>query len=586
MSSFNYLPLILLISLCRAADSPPPGGRVILATQAKLTPLTGSFGTGTTVSVSGQSFTEAIRVEVREVVPSQPWKVQLGGSLGAATIATGDVLLLSYMARSVGGGEGEVSGKVQLPAPGFLQIGIADKVKLGTNWERIYQTMIADADVAAGQGQFYFLLGAKVQHIEIADVSLLNYGREFDIKKLPRRKVTYEGRSPDAAWRKPANERIEKIRKADYALQIVDAAGMPLANKTVTVDLARHEFGVGSCVTRKLLTAETPDGVKYREIVKRTFSKVVFENDFKPGLFPVDEKGRKELDQSLAWLAENGIPARGHYLIQEAVDSWTRENFGDPVKFKDDMLRSVRERIAFAGDRVIEWDVINHPIAWHGAELLGDKPAPLKTLSMDVLREATRLTKLPLCINEDQIFKPGPQQDETYNMLARLKEEGIPIAGLGNQGHFNSGFLPSPDELLRVTERFTAVVPKQFISEYDITTNADEELAADYTRDVMTVCFSHPAYDAFIIWGFWEGRHWVPSAAFWKLDWSPTPAALMWENLIGRQWHTRENLTSDAQGIIRWRGFKGTYQIIRSDGGSSVPLQPGTLQAPAKVLMY
>ena len=586
MKSLIILPLILLLPLCQAADTPPPGGILILSADAKIIPMTGDFGTSRNVQVTGESFTKAVRVEVKQASAQKPWEVQLGIPLADAAVSTGDILLLSFMARSVQGDAGLASAKLQLPAPDYTMAGTTDPVKFGGTWERIYQTIPVNVDVPAGRGGLHFILGEKIQSIEIADISLRNYGRGFDITKLPRRKVTYEGRSPDAAWRAPANARIEKIRKTDYALQLVGADDQPIAHKTFTVDLARHEFGFGSCVTRQLLTADSPDGVKYREIAKRTFSKVVFENDLKPGLFPATPAGRTELDHSFAWLAENGIPVRGHYLIQEAVDSWTQSQLADPVKLKANMLHSVRERIAFAGDRVVEWDVINHPIAWQGAELLGTKEPPLDSLSMDVLHEAARLTKLPLWINEDQIFKPGAQQDGTYELLARLKKEGVTIAGLGNQGHFNSGFLPTPEELLRVTDRFAAVVPKQLISEYDITTSADDELAADYTRDIMTVCFSHPAYDAFILWGFWEGSHWIPSAALWKLDWSPTPAALMWENLIGKQWHTRETLTSDARGIIRWRGFKGTYQVTGSDGKPTAALRPGTPQAPGKVVTH
>ena len=583
MKPIIILPLILSFSLCQAAEVLPSGGKLILSPEAKIIPMTGDFGTSRAVQVSGESFTKAVQIEVKMASPEKPWNVQLGIPLTDATASAGDVLLLSFMARSVQGGAGVANAKLQLPAPDFTMAGMTDPVKFGSTWERIYQTIILNIDVPAGQGGLHFILGEQIQSIEIADISLRNYGRDFDVTKLPRRKVTYEGRSPDAAWRSLANERIEKIRKTDYALQLVDADGTPLANRTVTVDLARHEFGFGSCVTRELLTADTPDGVKYREIARRTFSKVVFENDLKPGLFPATPAGRAQLDQSFAWLAENGILVRGHYLIQEALDSWTNTQLADPVKFKADMLGSVRERIAFAGNRVIEWDVINHPIAWQGAELLGNRGLPLGSLSMDVLHEAARLTKLPLWINEDQIFRPGAQQDGTYELLTRLKKEGVTIAGLGNQGHFSSSFLPSPEELLRVTDRFTALVPRQIISEYDITTSADEALAADYTRDIMTVCFSHPAYEGFIIWGFWEGSHWIPSAAFWKRDWSPTPAALMWENLILKQWHTHKILTSDARGIIRWRGFKGTYQIIGSDGKSTAPTRPGTPQAPKRL---
>ncbi len=82
---------------------------------------------------------------------------------------------------------------------------MTDPVKFGNTWERIYQTVVVNVDVPTGQGGLHFILGEQIQSIEIADISLRNYGRDFDVTKLPRRKVTYEGRSPDATWRSLAN---------------------------------------------------------------------------------------------------------------------------------------------------------------------------------------------------------------------------------------------------------------------------------------------------------------------------------------------------------------------------------------------
>ncbi|RYD25035.1 MAG: hypothetical protein EOP87_25125, partial [Verrucomicrobiaceae bacterium] len=314
----------------------------------------------------------------------------------------------------------------------------------------------------------------------------------------------------------------------------------------------------------------------------KSFSRVVYENDLKPDTFPRDDAAFAELEKSMAWLKSHGIGIRGHYLMQEAVDGWSRERLADPAKLKADTLASVRERIAFAGDRVTEWDVINHPVAWQGAELFAQKGPPLDTLMMEVFKEARQLTKLPLCINEDQIFRPGPQQDKTFELLQKLRRDGVKVDGLGNQAHFHSSFLPSPEELLQVTDHFAAVVPKQVITEFDVVTNGDDALAADYLRDSLIACFSHPAYDGFLLWGFWEDSHWLPEAALWKKDWSMKPNGAVWEEWVGKQWHTREELTTDADGKVAWRGFKGTYRII-SDSGKSAPVTPGSADSPVEV---
>ncbi|RYD19349.1 MAG: hypothetical protein EOP88_19310, partial [Verrucomicrobiaceae bacterium] len=511
-----------------------------------------------------------------------PWHAQLVRPLAAGTIKTGDRLLVTYMARCVSGDTGTAAAKLQLRATTSPMIGMTEFITFGKDWEQVDQPLLAKLDAAAGEGELVLFLGEKAQSVEIANVRVLNYGGSIDLSALPQRKKTYAGREAEASWRKAAFERIEKLRKADYSVKLTGPDGKPLADTFVQIELDRHQFGFGSCVTRGLLTKEGPDGDRYRAIVAKTFSRVVYENDLKPDTFPRDEAGFTELEKSMAWLKEHGVGIRGHYLMQEAVDGWSRERLADPAKLKADTLASVRERIAFAGDRVTEWDVINHPVAWQGAELFVQKGPPLDTLMMDVFKEARGLTKLPLCINEDQIFRPGPQQDRTFALLEKLKRDGLRVDGLGNQAHFHSSFLPSPEELLKVTDRFATVVPKQVITEFDVVTNGDDELAADYLRDSLIACFSHPAYDGFLLWGFWEDSHWLPEAALWKRDWTIKPNGAVWEQLVGNEWHTREKLKTDKDGKVSWRGFKGTYRVIAGHG-TSAPVTPGSAESPLEV---
>lgn len=577
-----FLAAALMASFCHAAIPLPPGGVDLVTDPSGVKAWGGEGGSSMNVPVTGQDFQEALKITVATATPEEPWNAQLTAPLSSGSIKSGDKLLVTYAARCVSGGRGVAAAKVQLRQPASQMVGMAQDAKFGGEWEQIYQPFLAKLDAPEGQGELVLFFAEKAQTVEIANVRVLNYGPDVELSALPHQKETYAGREADALWRKEALARIEKHRKSDYSLKLTGADGKPLANTSVVVELDRHGFGFGSCVTRGQLTMEGPDGDRYREIVRKTFSRIVFENDFKPDTFPHDEAGVAEMEKSLAWLASHGISVRGHYLMQEAVDGWSRERLADPAKLKADTLASVRERIAFAGDRVTEWDVINHPVAWQGAELFAQKGPPLDTLMMDVFREARTLTKLPLCINEDQIFRPGPQQDKTFELLEKLKRDGVRVDGLGNQAHFHSSFLPSPEELLKVTDRFTAVVPKQVITEFDVVTNGDDQLAADYLRDSLIACFSHPAYDGFLLWGFWEDSHWLPEAALWRKDWSVKPNGAVWEDWIGNRWHTRETLKTDADGKVAWRGFKGTYRVI-AGSATSAPVTPGSADSPVEV---
>lgn len=577
--------LTLMLGLPAAADVIPAGGIELVTSRQNITAGGGKSGSVVKVPVAACSPTEAMRITVVTATPDKAWDAYLTAPLTAGGVKKGDRLLVSYQARSIAGGSGLAVGKVQLAQAPYANIGMTEAAKFGPAWELVNQPLVAGADAPPGMGAITLFLGGKIQTVEIARLRVLNYGPDFDLAKLPRQKVTYEGREPDAPWRKAALARIEKLRLADFTARLVGADGKPLAHTTVTVELDRHDFGFGSCVTRHMLTVAGPDGDRYRDIVRRTCSRVVFENDLKPDSYPHDDKGRAQLEQSLAWLKANGISIRGHYLIQDAVDGWTRQRLGDPAKLRQEMLESVRERITTLGDRVVEWDVINHPIAWQGAEMLGQKGPPLDTLGMELFREARRLTQLPLCINEDQLFRPGAQQEKTFALLEKLKHDGVRVDGLGNQAHFNSSCLAAPEELLRITDRFATVVPKQVVTEYDVTTNGDEQLAADYLRDCLIACFSHPAYDGFLLWGFWEGRHWVPEAALWKKDWQIKPIGRVWEDLMTKRWHTRQQVTTDAAGKISWRGFKGSYRLSTGNQ-QTLPFHPGSQASPVQVTWH
>lgn len=116
-----------------------------------------------------------------------------------------------------------------------------------------------------------------------------------------------------------------------------------------------------------------------------------------------------------------------------------------------------------------------------------------------------------------------------------------------------------------IINRFAELPVVLAITEFDFDV-LDEELQAEYTRDVLRMIFSQPKFEDFLMWGFWEQSHWLPDSAMYRSDWSSKPNALAWNDLLFREWWTNESGTSDANGSVVMRGFKGSYNIAVNFG--------------------
>ena len=103
-----------------------------------------------------------------------------------------------------------------------------------------------------------------------------------------------------------------------------------------------------------------------------------------------------------------------------------------------------------------------------------------------------------------------------YAILSALKAGGVPVDGIGMQGHFIVGQLPSSQSLLQTFARFAGLGLKIEITELDIRmpvpatyTNLNQQ-AADY-RTIVSACLQTPACDAVELAGVYDGDSWVPS---------------------------------------------------------------------------
>jgi len=84
-----------------------------------------------------------------------------------------------------------------------------------------------------------------------------------------------------------------------------------------------------------------------------------------------------------------------------------------------------------------------------------------------------------------------------------------------------------------------------------------------------------------IMWGFWAGANWIPASSLYNRDWSPTPAADAYQNLIYKEWWTKNTETAGKDGVVSIPAFYGKYKVTVNGVSKEIALS----KAKGKVTM-
>lgn len=526
------------------------------------------------ITVPGAPFATAVRFE-NKIQPKTPYDIGVRvPAVGA--IREGEVGLLRFWARGPfsedESGAARISANVELNQPPYRKVA-SSTLWLSPEWRQF--NIPFKAGMALSSFQVALHLGFYPQVVELAGVELLTFPPDITLGTLPRMKFTYEGREPDAQWRKLALERILDIRRSPLHIEVVDGNGAAVSDATVEVKLERHLFGFGAAVVGRLLNQDNENGRLYREIVEKNFNKVVFENDLKwqPWVRSAGSDEffrRKWVDDGFKWLAERDIPVRGHYLSWGPLSENHRRTYAnDPEGFRQLLYAHLEDKVPTVGSRVAEWDVLNHPVGWG---LTIDRLFGSWDIYGDIITKARELAPgIPMWINEGQILPGQGDRIKEYEALIQfLVDKGKAPDGIAFMGHFSVSTLTPPEVLLERFDRFAKIIPNLQITEFDVGAEGDEILQADYYRDVLIAAFSHPAMSGVVMWGFWEGRHWFPERALWRKNWEIKPAGQAWIDLVHGAWNTRETVVTDASGAASVIGFDGAYTVRVTKQGRTV----------------
>jgi endo-1,4-beta-xylanase len=114
------------------------------------------------------------------------------------------------------------------------------------------------------------------------------------------------------------------------------------------------------------------------------------------------------------------------------------------------------------------------------------------------------------------------KSDAVYAFVRGLLDQGVPIHGVGNQGHLDTQYGWNPALLRQDLERFAGLGLKVAITEADVRTfvnNATDQVPTDNLAmfaqpyeysEMLKAALAVPECISFTVWGFTDSDSWVP----------------------------------------------------------------------------
>ena len=171
---------------------------------------------------------------------------------------------------------------------------------------------------------------------------------------------------------KGAEARIDKYRKAEAVVAVVDRTGEPVANATVEIAQTRHAFLFG-CNIFKWGRCRTDE---QEETYRRRFAEV-----FNYATLPYywwayePQRGKPEhayRERIANWCKGNGIATKGHPLAWNFSDAkwWP----ADPEKLLSLQLGRITDCVDRFGGSIDRWDVVNEATHFDRPEVAARAP--------------------------------------------------------------------------------------------------------------------------------------------------------------------------------------------------------------------
>jgi len=239
-------------------------------------------------------------------------------------------------------------------------------------------------------------------------------------------------------------------------------------------------------------------------------------------------------DFVVKFASEHGMLVRGHTLVwHEAIPAWVLA-YKDSAPALRAILHDYIATVAahFAG-RLLSWDVVNEAVDEDGrlSPTAGPWPkidegrAPGAYIA-DAFRWAREADpKALLFYNDYGAETVNKKSDGIYALLKKLRDDGVPVQGIGFQTHVAYDDAISEESLRANFKRFSDLGLVIHITEMDVGVTESGKndpkvlaLQAEKYRLFLAVCLETPRCQAFLTWGLTDKYSWLDGGAPARLD--------------------------------------------------------------------
>ncbi|MGI5922688.1 MAG: endo-1,4-beta-xylanase [Lentisphaeria bacterium] len=380
---------------------------------------------------------------------------------------------------------------------------------------------------------------------------------------------------------------IRDHRQEDAVLRIIDASGKPIPQAQVRIVQKQHDFAFGcNCLwLGQLGSANKLYENKLAELfnlVTTTFCLSDIQPE--PGRWRFAEGSgeifrRPPPDRVVTFGKKHNLWLKGQPLLAGSwFPKWASDFSHDQIRaLYEDYFRRVAERYSHSFDI---FDLVN--------ESLCHTKFPLYNDNLDYVEWAFKCarplfpSRVRLELNEatPHIFNTDPKSGNNrfFNLVQRLLDKSTPIDAIGMQFHLWSPAIDAhlqgigphrPEKVHATIEAFATLGLPIYISEITLPSTMapapdGEDLQADILRNFYQLFFSIKRVNGIIYWNLCDGTAWRNEgnckAGLTDEYFREKPAYQALEQLICRQWLTACTLQADDQGVVSFRGFRGSYE--------------------------
>jgi endo-1,4-beta-xylanase len=239
-------------------------------------------------------------------------------------------------------------------------------------------------------------------------------------------------------------------------------------------------------------------------------------------------------DRLVAFAQAHGDLVRGHVLLwHNQLPTWLTDGVANGTISNAQLLDLLHQHITtevsrFKG-KIWQWDVANEFFTDTNPSQLNPDDFWISHLGTGVIADAFHWAhaadpKALLFYNDYNIGGEdgsNAKSDAAFAFVKQLKAEGVPISGVGDQGHLDTQF-GFPTQLRQDLQRFADLGLKVAITEADVRTfvnNATDQVPTNtlapsaqafYYDGMLKACLAVRSCISFTVWGFGDIDSWVP----------------------------------------------------------------------------